>query len=189
MPTPDDPVLIAQANWQGAGWDVGPHFIAALSLSRAAELLQSANQATLEQWGLTPARHEALAVLYFAQREEVPLRRLGKALMLHPASVTSTVDSLERLGYAERVPHPTDRRAVNVRITARGRQALEATARDLHADDFGMGVLTATEASQLFQLLTKIRLDSPPQTSDNGPTGRDQRPGWSSAAAGRSNRS
>ena len=38
------------------------------------------------------------------------------------------VDDLEALGYVERVPDPTDRRAKVVRLTARGR-AVEETVR------------------------------------------------------------
>jgi DNA-binding MarR family transcriptional regulator len=39
-------------------------------------------------------------------------------------SMQYLVDDLERLGYAERIPDPTDRRAKLVRLTPRGREAV-----------------------------------------------------------------
>ena len=52
------------------------------------------------------ARHEALAILYFSRHGEMPLGRLGDRLLVHPTSVTSTVDTLERLGLVDARPPP-----------------------------------------------------------------------------------
>lgn len=55
--------------------------------------------------------------------------RLADGLLILRQTVTSIVDSLQKRGYAERVPHPTDRRRILVRLTADGsavtEQALE----------------------------------------------------------------
>ena len=40
--------------------------------------------------------------------------QLGDRLMLTSGAITALVDRLERLGWAKRVPHPTDRRSVIV---------------------------------------------------------------------------
>jgi len=153
----DDPILRAQANWQDAGWDAGPHFLASLSVIAAEQLIRSADTPILEPHGLTHTRHEALAVLYFSRRGELPLSALSRALLLHLTSVTATVDVLERLGYVERVPHPDDRRTTLARITPLGRKAMRRTCAALADARFGIGVLSEDEAMQLFELLGKVR--------------------------------
>jgi DNA-binding MarR family transcriptional regulator len=152
-----DPILRAQENWQAAGWDAGPHFLASLSVVAVEQLLRVADTPVLEPHGLTHTRHEALAVLYFSRRGELPLSALSRALLLHITSVTATVEVLERLGYLERVPHPEDRRTTLARITPLGRKVMRRTCTALADSRFGVGALTEDEATQLFQLLGKVR--------------------------------
>jgi DNA-binding MarR family transcriptional regulator len=153
----DDPILLAQANWQAAGWDAGPHFLASLSVVAVEQLVRAADAPILEPHGLTHTRHEALAVLYFSKRGELPLSALSRALLLHITSVTATVDVLERLGYLERVPHPEDRRTTLARITPLGRKVMRRTCQALAEARFGVGVLSEAEATHLFELLAKVR--------------------------------
>ena len=152
-----DPVVVADANWRAHGWDTGPYFRAALSIYRANELIRQSNEAALAPHGLTHSRHEALAVLYFSRLGEMPLGRLSARLLVHPTSVTSTVDTLERLGHVRRVAHPTDRRATLARITPKGRRAIEASNRDMVAACFGLGALDEARADALFSILSKVR--------------------------------
>jgi DNA-binding MarR family transcriptional regulator len=51
---------------------------------------------------------------------------LGERLSLTSGAVTAVIDRLERAGWVERSPHPTDRRSVVVRMTE---QSMEAGAR------------------------------------------------------------
>ncbi|MCU1502503.1 MAG: marR, partial [Ilumatobacteraceae bacterium] len=106
---------------------------------------------------LTTTRHEALAVLFFSHEGQLSLGKLGQRLMVHPTSITATVDTLERLGYVERVAHPTDRRQTLARITASGRSAMEESSRGAASNCFGLAALTAREAEVLFDLLAKVR--------------------------------
>lgn len=55
---------------------------------------------------------------------------LASALEVTPRTVTSLVDALESSGYAERRPHPTDRRAVLVALTELGRTTMTTMARE-----------------------------------------------------------
>jgi DNA-binding MarR family transcriptional regulator len=50
------------------------------------------------------------------------LTALAEAALLTKQSMGYLVDDLEGLGYVERAPDPTDRRAKLVRLTTRGRQ-------------------------------------------------------------------
>lgn len=153
----DDPILLAQANWQRAGWPAGPHFLAGLSIVAAGQQVHATGQPALEPHGLTETRHEALAVLYFSRHGELPLSVLSRQLLLHLTSVTATVDALVRLGFVERVPHPCDRRTTLARITPSGRTAMEQSCQGIAATHFGVGMLTEAEALELFRLLAKVR--------------------------------
>ena len=127
---------------------------APLSIYRTDELIRLSNAAALDPHGLTRSRHEALALLYFSRHGEMPLGRLGEHLLVHPTSVTSTVDTLERLGHVQRVAHPTDRRTTLARITPKGRRAIEASNRDMVAARFGLGALDETRAEAVFGILS-----------------------------------
>jgi DNA-binding MarR family transcriptional regulator len=153
----EDAIREAQRQWQEHGWDAGPHFLAALATLRVEELIRRSNSVALEPHGLTHTRHEALALLYLSRNGEMPMGKLSQKLMVHVTSITSTVDSLERLGLVTRAAHPTDRRTTLARITPRGRKVMEQTSLQMAASSFGVGALTDREATQLFRLLNKVR--------------------------------
>jgi len=62
--------------------------------------------------------------------EGIRLTMLADAALMTKQSMGYLVDDLEALGYVERAPDPTDRRAKVVRLTARGR-AVEETVRQV----------------------------------------------------------
>ncbi|MET9338421.1 MarR family transcriptional regulator [Nonomuraea sp. NPDC003804] len=73
-------------------------------------------------------------------------------------TTTFLVDQLERAGYVERVPDPTDARARLVRIAARGRAAV-AVARTVEADVEAEWTrhLGSRDAAHLRRALTRLR--------------------------------
>jgi DNA-binding MarR family transcriptional regulator len=154
---PNDPVVKADQNWRDQGWEAGIYFRAALSVIKAEELISDHNAIGFDPYRLTTTRHEALAVLFFSREGEMSLGKLGLHLMVHPTSITATVDTLERLGYVERVAHPTDRRQTLARITPSGREAMEQASRRVASEQFGLAALTEVEAETLFHLLAKVR--------------------------------
>src|SRR5262245_6525782 len=87
--------------------------------------------AALESIGLTPA---LFAVLNYLQAHEGAIQqRVGSAMGIDPSTMVSLVDQLEHAGLAERRRHPTDRRAREVLITAKGRRTLRR-AREVAAE-------------------------------------------------------
>ncbi|MEO5900521.1 MAG: MarR family transcriptional regulator [Ilumatobacteraceae bacterium] len=154
---PEDPVVKADKNWSDRGWEAGTYFRAALSVVKVEELISDHNAIGFDPYQLTTTRHEALAVLFFSRDGEMPLGKLGQHLMVHPTSITSTVDTLERLGYVQRVAHPTDRRQTLARITEAGRTAMEQASRRVAADAFGLAAPSEDEVETLFDLLAKVR--------------------------------
>jgi DNA-binding MarR family transcriptional regulator len=106
--------------------------------------------AASEALGLSFARVRALRRLV---EEPLTLRALAAQLLADPPYITLIVDDLEERGLVQRTPHPADRRAKLVQLTAAGRAAAAraeaildeppAALRDLPADDLAalLGVL------------------------------------------------
>ena len=98
QPLPFDPVAEARRHWIDR-WAVGEHMAAATSLMRAQQLVLAAVEDELRPFGLTFASYEALMLLSFTRRGEMPLGKMSERLMVHPASITNTVDRLEEKGF------------------------------------------------------------------------------------------
>jgi DNA-binding MarR family transcriptional regulator len=78
--------------------------------------------------------------------------------MVHPTSATNIIQRLDAQGFVERVPNPDDGRGTLAVITPAGRDAMEAATADLVRHRFGLGMLSAAEHEQLFELLRKVRV-------------------------------
>lgn len=72
---------------------------------------------------LTLPQFDVLAQLYRRDEGMTP-GELTRELLVTAGNVTGIVDRLVRLGLAERRPVPHDRRAVRVRLTARGQRLM-----------------------------------------------------------------
>jgi DNA-binding MarR family transcriptional regulator len=156
--TDDDPVAVAAANWERHGWEGGPLLRAALSIIQTEGIIRKSSTRALRSRDLTHSRHEVLALLYFSRGGELSLGKISDRLMVHPTSITTTVDALERLGFVERVAHPTDRRGVLARITDKGRACIEASTPEVAASKHGLASLTEDEAETIYRILKKVRL-------------------------------
>ena len=75
----------------------------------------------LAPFGLTGPKFSYLAALYAHGDAGMALGDIATQLHTSNATVTSMLDALERDGLATRVPHPTDRRSLVARLTAKGR--------------------------------------------------------------------
>src|SRR5690348_14847038 len=128
------------------------------SVMRAQQILLAQVDAVVKPYGLTFARYEALVLLTFSQAGELPLSKIGERLMVHPTSVTNTVDRLERSGLVARRPNPMDGRGVLAAITERGRKVVEDATRDLVAMDFGLGSYDEAGCRELFEMLRPLRV-------------------------------
>jgi DNA-binding MarR family transcriptional regulator len=131
---------------------------AVTSIMRAQQIVIAQVDEALKPCDLTFARYEALVLLCFSRRGELPMGKMGDRLMLHPTSVTNIIDRLEQQGLVSRIPHPTDRRTVLAQITDDGRQVVEKATEAVTAIDFGMGALTVADLDRLTELLRKLRI-------------------------------
>lgn len=116
----------------------------------------------LESIGLTPALFALLNVL--GAREGATQRELGATLSIDPSTMVGLIDELEAAGLAKRRPHPRDRRAREVTITAKGRRLLErARGAASAAEDEVLQGLTGAERGHLVRLLRQALGSAPPQ--------------------------
>jgi DNA-binding MarR family transcriptional regulator len=156
-----DPIEEAGRQWRrhwGAAM-VAP-MAAVTSVMRVQQLWLSRLNDELKPYNLTFPRYEALMLLYFSRTGSLPLGKMGARLQVHPTSVTSLVDGLERLGYAERTPHPTDRRTTLAAITATGRRVAEEATSALHEIKFGTQPLSRSELQGVAKVLGRVRLEA-----------------------------
>ena len=98
---------------------------------------------------LTFARYEVLRLLSFSSAGAMPMTRLGSLLQVHPTSVTSAVDRLERQGYVERQRQDDDRRVVLASITDAGRAVVEKATDGLNGEVFERPGLTSAQLADL----------------------------------------
>jgi len=125
---------------------------------RAQQILLAELDALLRPYELTFARYEALVLLTFSRRGELPLRVIGERLMVHPTSVTNIISRLDRQGLVIRRPNPADGRGRLAEITEAGRAVVERATRDLMAADFGLGGYDKDQLGEIFDLLRSLRL-------------------------------
>src|SRR3954462_9437314 len=132
--------------------------LAVTSIMRAQAILIGELDALLRPYDLTFARYEALVLLTFSRAGALPLSRIGEGLMVHPTSVTNTIDRLERQGYVKRRPNPRDGRGVLAEITESGRDTVERATRDLMTADFGLAAYGTGELEAIFEVLRSLRV-------------------------------
>jgi DNA-binding MarR family transcriptional regulator len=159
MDLPFDPIERAAAIWQRR---FGPAraMAAVTSVMRAHQILLSELDTLLRPFELTFARYEALVLLSFSRSGALPLRLIGERLMVHPTSVTNTIDRLEHAGLVARRPNPHDRRGTLAEITPAGREAVETATAVLMAAEFGLAGYDEAELDDLFGLLRSLRVSA-----------------------------
>lgn len=156
MSLPFDPIDEAARQW-GERWDGVPAMHAVTSLMRVQQLVIGQLDALLKPHGLTFARYEALVLLVFSSRGELPLGKMGERLQVHPTSVTSIARRLEGAGHIQRLPHPDDGRAVLAAITPAGRAVVEAATKDLVESGFALNAMAEPDLLALSELLRPVR--------------------------------
>ncbi|MEU6849195.1 MarR family transcriptional regulator [Actinacidiphila alni] len=154
---PFDPIARADELWT-RHWGGVPSMGAITSIMRAQQILLGQVDAVVRPYGLTFARYEALVLLTFSKAGELPMSKIGERLMVHPTSVTNTVDRLVAAGLVAKRPNPNDGRGTLATITDKGREIVEAATRDLVAMDFGLGVYDDEECAEIFALLRPLRI-------------------------------
>ena len=160
MSSPDvglDLIAETRRNWEERGLREVDAMVAATSIARAHQIVLGRINQTLAAHDLTFSRYEALALLSFARNESMGMARMGERLQVHPTSVTSTIDRLERDGLVARNPNPDDRRATLVQLSPDGRALLDQATASLEAVRWGMGDIGDDSLGLLSAGLSEVR--------------------------------
>jgi DNA-binding MarR family transcriptional regulator len=156
-----DPIREAHRQWVRHGWAGAADGMALVtSLVRVQQLLMERIDAVLRPLELTFARYEVLRLLSFTGSGSLPMTRLGSLLQVHPTSVTSAVDRLEKQGFVVRERSSEDRRVVRAAVTPAGLDVVERATAGLNERVFAEVGLDPTEAAELTRLLTALRREA-----------------------------
>jgi DNA-binding MarR family transcriptional regulator len=101
---------------------------------------------------------QAMVLRFLFDRDEVNSSELGSRTELDSATLTGILDRLEAAGIIERRPNPTDRRAIHIHLTEKGRGAAKEISRlvGVANTEFLWG-LNPSEEKELRRLLDKVR--------------------------------
>lgn len=156
---PFDPIARAAQTWETRFGDAKA-MAAVTAIMRVQQILLGHLDALLRPHGLTFARYEALVLLSFSRDGALPMRIIGERLMVHPTSVTNTIDRLERQQYVVRRPNPRDGRGTLAEITPDGLDVMRRATADLMKAEFGMGGYPPERLEDIFALLRGLRVSA-----------------------------
>jgi DNA-binding MarR family transcriptional regulator len=124
----------------------------------------------LAKRGLQPGWFDVLATL---RRSGPPFElnptELAEAMLVSSGGMTKRLDRLAEAGLVERRPDPSDRRAIRVRLTRRGKALVDRTlAEHLENQRRILGSLTPQQQRQLDRLLRRLLagLENRPRARD-----------------------
>jgi DNA-binding MarR family transcriptional regulator len=156
---PFDPIARAAQIWESRFGDARA-MAAVTAIMRVQQILLAELDGLLRPHGLTFARYEALVLLSFSREGALPMRLIGQRLMVHPTSVTNTIDRLEQQGLVVRKPNPDDGRGTLAEITATGREVVTRATADLMAAEFGMGDYESGQLEEISAILRALRVSA-----------------------------
>ena len=127
------------------------------SLVRTGEaLLGEFERHTAATFGISQPVATALAVIDEAGAPLTP-SQVSDRLLVASATMTATLDLLERRGWIRRIPNPADRRSVLVEITPEGRATADRLLPGIRGIERSiLSALTREERAHLLHLLAKI---------------------------------
>ncbi|MET7362665.1 MarR family transcriptional regulator [Streptomyces sp. NPDC005562] len=108
-------------------------------IKRADHLLSKGMKRVFVEYGLEFAEFDVLATLRrVGAPHELTAGGLLKTAMVTSGAITNRLDKLERKGFIERRPDPTDRRAIRVRLTDEGKDLVDRAVVDHVANEESM---------------------------------------------------
>jgi DNA-binding MarR family transcriptional regulator len=154
---PFDPISEAFRQWAARWPEQADRMAAVTSVMRVQQLLLARVEDALKPYGLTFAAYETLRLLAFTRTGSLPMGKMGRRLMVHPAAVTNAVGKLEQRGLVRRQMSPQDRRVVLAVITEEGRALAEEATDALNEAAFGLPGMSREQAADVTAALRAVR--------------------------------
>lgn len=144
--------------WRIARPDLDPSSMSvAARIARLGALQDKRLSDGLGRCGLNLGEFDVLATLRRNDARGLPPKRLIAEMLLSSGAMTNRIDRLEQSGLVERRRDPDDRRGVLVRLTRKGRAAIDPAVAERFADADALAKrLSARERDQLAVLLRKL---------------------------------
>lgn len=93
------------------------------------------------------------------ERGSLAQQEIGKCMYIDRTTMVDVTDDLEKMGYVERKPHPTDRRAYALSLTAKGREIFPKLYQlGLSAEKKLLAPLPAKDQKELGRILQQLLL-------------------------------
>ena len=144
-PDPGEPAATAAAELPATAWRLMREFVEANGTHRALR----------DRLGLG-AGSGRIKVLFLLTEQPMTLAQLAEAHGVDRPYATIIVDKLERLGFVERRPHPSDRRSKIVSLTPAGRDAAALASSMLAEPPPALRALDADQLTDLIGLLSQL---------------------------------
>ncbi|MFC7063669.1 MarR family winged helix-turn-helix transcriptional regulator [Halobacillus seohaensis] len=124
-------------------------------LSKAQRSISDLVKDDIQRYGLNPTEFGVLELLY--HEGDQALQKIGERILLASGSITYVVDKLEKKGFIDRVPCPSDRRITYAAINDQGKELLRGIFPDhwKQIEKITSG-LTEDEKYQAIELLKKL---------------------------------
>ncbi|GAK13194.1 transcriptional regulator, MarR family [Geomicrobium sp. JCM 19039] len=124
-------------------------------LTRALEAIKKKVEIDIRSHGLNPTEFAVIELLY--NKGDQPVQKIGEKVLIASSSITYVVDKLEKRGFTERRPCPSDRRITYVTLTEAGKTFMdESFPCHVEAIENIMEGLSASEKDEVIQLLKKL---------------------------------
>ncbi|HVW35515.1 MAG TPA: MarR family transcriptional regulator [Acidimicrobiia bacterium] len=131
--------------------------MAAGAILRASKIIGARAEAVLAPLDLTLLRYEILARLDVADKGRLTVRDLKEAILLNSATMTYTLDHLEKRKLLKRHQDRSDRRVVIAEITPAGSRLIRQAHEALNAVHYGInGDLSEEQACEVAVVLSEI---------------------------------
>jgi len=112
----------------------------------------------VEHLGVTAS--QAMVLNFLAEEDRIPSHVLCRKLQITSATMTGILDRLEKMALIERQPHPQDRRAIFVCLTAQGlSHAREINAIMVEANEAFLSQLGSKKSHDFRALLKQVWME------------------------------
>jgi DNA-binding MarR family transcriptional regulator len=153
-----DPIDWTRERWRASGLGEDENaFLAMGSMMRLHRLMAESIESMLKPLQLNLTDFMLMVTLELNETHTLLISRLARSLLVHATTATLAVDRLEARGLLRRSPHPTDRRAIEVSLTSRGRELVREAKDRLAEVQFGLPGAPLEAQRRLLKVLDQTR--------------------------------